>query len=160
MFNPDMASFAPSLISEVERATGHNGGLVKYPVRDNSQIDKSFAAIARKPRGGLVVIADAFTTAHADYIIAEAARFQVPTMYTGAQFAIRRGGLISYSFAFEAHMRQPVTYIDRILKGESPSTLPVQAPTKYELVINLKTANALGLAVPQSLLLRADEVIE
>jgi hypothetical protein len=69
-----------------------------------------------------VVIADAFTTAHADYIIAEAARFQVPTMYTGAKFAIRRGGLISYSFAFEA--------LDRILKGESPSTLPVQAPNK------------------------------
>jgi len=160
MFNPEMAPFAGPLIAEAERATGHDGSLVKYPVRDDSQIDKALAALGRKPRGGLVLIADAFTTAHMDYIIVEAARFQVPTMYTGAKFAIRRGGLISYAFAFEAHMRQPVTYINRILKGEKPANLPVQAPTKYELALNLKTAKALGLTIPPSLLQRADQVIE
>jgi putative tryptophan/tyrosine transport system substrate-binding protein len=115
--------------------------------------------LGHEPYGGLLVIPEPFTNAHRDQIIAQSARFRLPTL-NPVSGAADRGALISYTYAFDAMMRQPVTYIDRILKGESPSGLPVQAPTKFELAINLKTAKALGLDLAPGLLARADDVIE
>ena len=109
--------------------------------------------------GGLIMMTDAFITAHREYLIQLAADFSLPAMYPYAYYA-RGGGLMSYGADQLHQYRGAAVYIDRILKGESPGDLPVQAPTKYELVINTKTANALGLTVPQSILARADEVIE
>ena len=106
--------------------------------------------------GGLIVMPDSFTTAHSSEIISLASRYRVPAV----RFFAELGGLLSYGIDQLDNFRRAATYVDRILKGEKPADLPVQAPTKYELVINLKTAKALGLDVPHSLLARADEVIE
>jgi putative ABC transport system substrate-binding protein len=107
----------------------------------------------------LLIIPEPFTNAHRDQIIAQTARFKIPTI-NPVFGAANRGALISYTYAFDIMMRQPVTYINRILRGESPGNLPVQSPTKYVLSINIKVANALGLKVPSTLLSLADEVIE
>ena len=117
------------------------------------------AAFARSPNGGLVVTASALTVRHRDLIITLAARHRLPAVYYRRAYAID-GGLISYGSDIVEQARRAAGYVDRIFKGEKPADLPVQAPTKYELVINLKTAKALGLDVPPSLLARADEVIE
>ena len=114
---------------------------------------------ARAPNGGLIVAGSALTGVHRDLIIALAARHKLPAVYTGRLY-VTGGGLISYGADFIDQYRRAAAYVDRILKGEKPADLPVQAPTKYEMVINLKTAKALGLAVPPTLLARADEVIE
>jgi putative tryptophan/tyrosine transport system substrate-binding protein len=117
------------------------------------------AAHGREPGGGLVVLADTFTVAHRAPIILAAARNNVPAVYAFSYFA-RNGGLLSYGPDLVDIYRRAATYVDRILRGEKPGDLPVQFPVKYELAVNLKTAKALGLTVPQSILLRADEVIE
>jgi putative tryptophan/tyrosine transport system substrate-binding protein len=142
-------ALAPSLEAEV--------GPVN--VRDASEIEHTVAAFARSANGGLIVTTTASATVHRDLIIALAARHKLPAVY-GNRFAVARGGLISYGSDFTDEYRRAAFYVDRILKGEKPADLPVQAPTKYELVINLKTAKALGLEIPSSLLARADEVIE
>jgi putative ABC transport system substrate-binding protein len=159
VYNPETSPYAASFISEAKRAIGHGVNLVECPVRDDRDIEANAMAVGREAHGELWVITDPFTLAHDVSIIAAAARFRLPAIY-GNTVESERGGLISFSFAREAHMRQPVSYIDRILKGEKPADLPVQAPTKYELAINLKTAKDLGLTVPPTLLGRADEVIE
>jgi putative ABC transport system substrate-binding protein len=128
-------------------------------VRDGSEIERAIAAFARSSNGGLIVTTSASATVHGDLIITLAARYKLPAVY-GNPFAVTGGGLISYGPDFTDQFRRAAGYVDRILKGEKPADLPVQAPTKYELVINLKTAKALGLTVPDSLLARADEVIE
>ena len=115
--------------------------------------------LCARPNGGLIVTASALSTSHRDLIIALAARHKLPAVYY-ERFFVADGGLISYGAYFVDQYRQAAGYVDRILKGEKPADLPVQAPTKYELVINLKTAKALGLTVPPTLLARADEVIE
>ena len=128
-------------------------------VRDAGEIERAVAAFARGPNGGLIVTASALAVVHRDLIIALAARHRLPAVYP-FRFFVTSGGLISYGPDLVDQYRRAAGYVDRILKGEKPADLPVQAPTKYELVINLKTAKALGLDVPPTLLARADEVIE
>ena len=128
-------------------------------VRDAGEIERAVAAFARASNGGLIVTASALAVVHRDLIITLAARHKLPAVYSDRYF-VTAGGLISYGPDLIDQYRRAAGYVDRILKGEKPADLPVQAPTKYELVINLKTAKALGLDVPPSLLARADEVIE
>ena len=127
--------------------------------RDAGEIERAVAAFARAPNGGLIVTAGAAVTLHRELIITLAARHKLPAVYY-ERFFVVAGGLISYGPDYVDQYRRAAGYVDRILKGEKPADLPVQAPTKYELVINLKTARALGLEVPPTLLARADEVIE
>jgi putative ABC transport system substrate-binding protein len=128
-------------------------------VRDAGEIERAITAFARSPNGGLILTASALSLVHGDLIIALAARHKLPAVYFQRAF-VANGGLISYGADFNEQYRRAAGYVDRILKGEKPADLPVHAPTKYELVINLKTAKALGLTVPPSVLARADEVIE
>jgi putative ABC transport system substrate-binding protein len=128
-------------------------------VRDVGEIERVVTAFARAPNGGLIVTGSAQAAVHRDLIVTLAARYKLPAVYVG-RFFVAAGGLISYGWDIVEQHRHAAGYVDRILKGEKPADLPVQAPTKYELVINLKTAKALGLTVPPSLLARADEVIE
>ena len=128
-------------------------------VRDAGEIERAVTAFARAANGGLIVTASALATVHRDLIITLAARHRLPAVYP-LRFFVTSGGLISYGADTIDQYRRAAGYVDRILKGEKPADLPVQAPTKYELVINLKTAKALGLDVPPTLLARADEVIE
>jgi putative ABC transport system substrate-binding protein len=128
-------------------------------VRDNSEIERDLSAFARSPNGGLIVTASAAAAVHKDFIVASAARHKLPAIYYDRNFAAA-GGLVSYGPDLLDQYRHAAGYVDRILKGEKPADLPVQAPTKYKLVINLKTAKALGIEVPSTLLATADEVIE
>jgi putative ABC transport system substrate-binding protein len=128
-------------------------------VRDARVIERSLASFAQAPNGGLVATASALTVVHRDLIIRLAAQYKLPAVFHRRLF-VTSGGLMSYGPDIVDQFRRAASYVDRILKGEKPADLPVQAPTKYELVINLKTAKALGLEVPPSLLARADEVIE
>jgi len=128
-------------------------------LRDAAEIERDVVAFAQSANGGLILTASPLAAVHRDLIITLAARFKLPAVY-GERFFVTGGGLISYGPNFLDQFRQAAHYVDRILKGEKPGDLPVQAPTKYELTINLKTAKALGLAVPQSILARADQVIE
>jgi putative tryptophan/tyrosine transport system substrate-binding protein len=128
-------------------------------VRDAGEVERAVAAFARSANGGLVVTGSASATAHRNLIITLAARYKLPAVYAN-RYAVTNGGLISYGTDLVDQFRQAASYVDRILKGEKPADLPVQAPTKFELVINLKTAKMLGLTVPPMLLARADEVIE
>jgi putative ABC transport system substrate-binding protein len=129
------------------------------PVHNTSEIESVIAAQARAPNGGLVVMNDSYVVAHRTEITSLAARYRLPAIYPFRSF-IEHGGLMSYGNDLVDSFRHAATYTDRILKGAKPSELPVQAPVKFELVINLKTAKALGLTVPPSLLATADEVIE
>jgi putative ABC transport system substrate-binding protein len=142
-------SVAPSLGVEVRAVN----------VRDAGEIERAVSAFARSANGGLIVTASALSLVHRDLIITLAARYKLPAVYNLRLFTAS-GGLISYGADFIDQYRRAATYVDRILKGEKPADLPVQAPTKYELAINLKTAKALGLTVPPTLLTQADEVIE
>ncbi len=142
-------SAAPSLRMEVTPVN----------VRDAREIERSVATFAQASNGGLVATASALTVVHRDLIIRLAARHKLPSVFHRRLF-VASGGLMSYGSDVIDQFRQAAGYVDRILKGEKPADLPVQAPTKYELVINLKTAKALGLTVPPMLLARADEVIE
>ena len=128
-------------------------------VRDADEIERVLAAFARAPGGGLIVTGSAGAYKYSDLIITLAARHKLPAVYYEHSF-VAAGGLMSYGVDFADQFRRAAGYVDRILKGEKPADLPVQAPNKYELAINLKTARALGLTVPPSLLARADEVIE
>jgi ABC-type uncharacterized transport system substrate-binding protein len=128
-------------------------------VRESSEIERAVTAFARSPGGGLIVTASPAATRDRNLIIKLATRHKLPAVYYERLF-VAGGGLISYGPDFVEQYRRAAGYVDRILKGEKPADLPVQAPTKYELVINLKTAKALGLTVPPSLLATASEVIE
>jgi putative tryptophan/tyrosine transport system substrate-binding protein len=123
------------------------------------EIEPAIEAFAREPNGGLIVLPSPVTQVHRELIIALAARHRLPAAYT-FRFYVASGGLVSYGIDLDDQARQAAGYVDRILKGEKPADLPIQQPTKFELVINLKTAKALGLDIPTSLLARADEVIE
>jgi putative ABC transport system substrate-binding protein len=128
-------------------------------MRDAGQIEQDITRFASSPNGGLILTGSAPAVVHQNLIVALAAQHKLPAVYYRRYF-VTSGGLISYGWDVDDQYRGAARYVDRILKGEKPADLPVQAPTKYELVINLKTAKALGLSVPQSLLSRADEVIE
>ena len=142
-------SVAPSLGVEVSPVN----------VRDRAEIEQAVAAFARSPNGGLIMTSSPLANVQRELIIALAARHKLPAVFA-ARGHVASGGLISYGPNATDQYRRAASYVDRILKGEKPADLPVQAPTKYELVINLKTAKALGLTVPASVLARADEVIE
>ena len=142
-------SIAPSLGVEVSPVN----------VRDAGEIERAITAFAHSPNGGLIVTGSALVGIHRHLIIALAARHKLPAVYVERTY-VAAGGLVSYGSDFLDQYRRAASYVDRILKGEKPADLPVQAPTKYELVINLKTARALGIDVPPTLLARADEVIE
>ena len=157
MFNPDTGpSFMPSFETAAQSLKVVP---ITAPVHGDAEIDTAIIALGREPGGGLVVMPDALTSVHRVPIILAAARNNVPTVYTQTDFA-RDGGLLSYGPDRVDNWRRAATYVDRILRGEKPGDLPVQFPTKFEMAVNLKTAKALGLTVPQSILLRADEVIE
>jgi putative tryptophan/tyrosine transport system substrate-binding protein len=128
-------------------------------VRNTDEIRSALAALAKSPNSGLIVLPDTFTTDHHELIVGLAARHRLPAVYQFSQ-AAKAGGLASYGTDQIDVIRRSALYIDRILRGEKPADLPVQTPTKFELVVNLKTAQALGFTVPPALLAQADEVIE
>jgi putative ABC transport system substrate-binding protein len=142
-------SVAPSLGVEVSPIN----------ISDARGIERDISDFAREANGGLVVSASALAITHRELIVTLAARYKLPAVYSSRDYAVS-GGLISYGTDFVDQFRRAASYVDRILKGEKPADMPVQAPTKYELVINLKTAKVLGLKIPQTLLASADEVIE
>jgi putative ABC transport system substrate-binding protein len=129
-------------------------------VRDDDEIERDITAFARSPNGGVIVTASPEASRHRDLIVTLAAKHRLPAVYASRYFVTDVGGLISYGPDIVDQYRRAAGYVDRILKGEKPADMPVQAPTKYELVINLKTAKTLGLTVPPMLLARADDVIE
>jgi putative tryptophan/tyrosine transport system substrate-binding protein len=159
MYNPDTAPYAPALIASAKATAAKGAAVFECSTRNDLEIEAAASSLGNEPHGGLLIIPEPFTNAHRDQIIAQSARFGLPTL-NPVFGAANRGALISYTYAFDVMMRQPVTYIDRILRGESAGNLPVQAPTKYVLSINVKVAKTLGLSVPSTLLALADEVIE
>jgi putative ABC transport system substrate-binding protein len=160
LFNPASATYAEYWLNPFKAAAPSFAvEAIAAPVRDQSELETVIAAQARKPNGGLIAMPDSFTDAHRVEITSLAARYRLPAVYPFRFFA-EVGGLLSYGVDRTDNFRRAATYVDRILKGEKPSELPVQAPVKFDLVINLKTARSLGLEVPPMLLARADEVIE
>jgi putative ABC transport system substrate-binding protein len=157
--DPDI-SVLSGLLGAIQ-AVAPSFGMEVHPlgVRDAPEIERAVTAFARGPNGGLIVLGGPLAQLHRELIITLAARHRLPAVYFDRYF-VDTGGLISYGADQLDQFRRAAAYVDRILKGEKPADLPVQAPTKYELVINLKTAKALGLDVPPSLLARADELIE
>jgi len=145
----------------VIQAAAPSLGVEVTPVnlRDAPEVERALADFARTSNGGLIVTGSALSNVHHKLIITLAARHKLPAIYLERSFAAD-GGLISYGSDYIDHYRRAAGYVDRILRGEKPADLPVQAPTKYQLVINLKTAKTLGLEVPPTLIARADEVIE
>ena len=158
LFNPDTAPYAPGLISAAKEAD-RSVQIVECRTHNDTETEAVLSAFAREPRRALLVIPEPFTNGHRDHIIASCARLSLPAI-NSVLGARDNGALISYTFVWDELIRAPVGYIDRILKGVLPRDLPIQAPRRYELVINLKTAKALNLEVPPGLLVRADEVIE
>jgi putative ABC transport system substrate-binding protein len=164
MFNPDRVSILPSAASPfmpsfVTAARSLKVEPIIAPVHSDVEIETAITALGREPGGGLFVMPDGFMWAHRASIILAAARNNVPAVYYMSPFA-RDGGLLSYGVDLVDNFRRAATYVDRILRGEKPGNLPVQFPTKFEMVVNRKTATALGLEIPPSIMLRADEVIE
>jgi putative ABC transport system substrate-binding protein len=160
LFNPTSATHAEYWLNPFKAAAASFGMEANsVPVHDESELDSVFAAQAREPNSGLIAMPDSFTLASRVEIVSLAARYRLPVVYPNRVFA-EVGGLLAYGGDLADNFRRAATYVDRILKGEKPSELPVQAPVKFELVINLKTAKALGFAVPETLLVAADRVIE
>jgi putative ABC transport system substrate-binding protein len=159
MYNPDFPQASAYMPSLETAARSLKVAPIIAPVHSDGEIETAIIALGREPGGGLVVMPDVFMTAHRGPIIAAAARNNVPAVYSGSYFA-REGGLLSYGPDPVDTFGRAASYVDRILRGAKPGDLPVQLPTKFEMIVNLKTAKALGLDVPQSILLRADEVIE
>jgi putative ABC transport system substrate-binding protein len=160
LFNPATATYAAYWLNPFKAAAASSAvEATAAPVRDASELEAVIAAQAREPNGGLIVMPDTFPLDHRAAITSLTARYRLPTVYPYRVFA-ELGGLMAYGNDRLDNYRRAATYVDRILKGEKPGELPVQLPVKFELVINLKTARALGLTVPPTLLARADEVIE
>jgi putative ABC transport system substrate-binding protein len=159
MFNPDTAPTSAYMPSFQTAAKSLNVAPITALVRGDAEIEAVITALGRQPGGGVVVMPEGFMFGHRETIISTAARNNLPAVYYRSEFA-RDGGLLSYGVDFVDTSRRAAAYVDRILRGEKPGDLPVQFPTKFEMVVNLKTAKALGLAVPPSIMLRATEVIE
>jgi putative tryptophan/tyrosine transport system substrate-binding protein len=160
MFNPQTAPFAQYYLRPIENMARKFGVTTfRLPVRDDNDIENAREELARDRDSGLIAMNDSFVLVHRRLIIELAARHQIPTIYTD-KINSMDGGLISYGVTLPDLFSRAAVYVDRILRGANPAELPVQGPTKFELVINLKTAKALGLTVPATLLARADEVIE
>jgi putative tryptophan/tyrosine transport system substrate-binding protein len=160
LFNPASAPYTEYWLKPFKAAAARFAvEAISASVRDGSELDSVIAAQAREPNSGLIAMPDSFTASYRREIISLADRYRLPAVYPFRFFA-EMGGLLSYGADLVDNYRRVATYVDRVLKGENPSELPVQAPVKFELVINLKTARALGLTVPDKLLALADEVIE
>jgi putative tryptophan/tyrosine transport system substrate-binding protein len=160
LFNPETAPPSRFFMPSVQAAASSLGLEANIAaVHTKEEIEGVVAAQARKPGGGIIVTPDPFNVANRDLIVAQAARYRLPAIYFNRSFA-DSGGLIAYGDVFAEQFRQAAAYVDRVLRGEKPADLPVQAPTKFELIVNLKAAKALGLTVSPTLLARADEVIE
>jgi putative ABC transport system substrate-binding protein len=159
MFNPDINRVSTYMSSFEMAARSLNVEPTTAPVHSDAEIETVIIALGREPGGGFVSMSGGFMNTHRAQIISAADRNNVPAVYQLSAYA-RDGGLLSYGPDPVDNYRRAATYVDRILRGEKPGDLPVQFPTKFEMVVNLKTAKALGLNVPQSILLRADEVIE
>ena len=157
MFNPDTAPVSAYMPSFETAARSLKVVPITASVHSDVEIEAAIIALGREPGGGLVVMS--FTAVHRAQIISAAARNNVPAVYAFSYY-VRDGGLLSYGPDLVDPVRRAATYVDRILRGEKPGDLPVQLPTKFEMVVNRKTATALGLAIPPSIMLRADEVIE
>jgi len=155
VFNPDTAPYAPKFLQFVAR--GSEAAL--SPVRSVAEIEHAAETAATKSNSGLIILPDLFTSGHRELIVAQAQRYRLPAIYPFRFFA-ESGGLLSYGVDTLDLFRRSASFVDRLLKGEKPGDLPVEAPTKFEMVINLKTAKALGLDIPLQLQQRADEVIE
>jgi putative ABC transport system substrate-binding protein len=155
VFNPESAPYAVKFLQAAKQGID----AILAPVRDDKQIERTFGGIKDQSTTGVVVMPDLFTSGHRAAIVAQAAANKVPTIYPFA-FFVTNGGLLSYSVDTSDLFRRSAFYVDRILRGERPRDLPVEAPTKFELTINLKTAKALGLTVPPTLLTQADKLIE
>jgi len=159
IINPKTSSFALFAHEAETMARSLGIGLALSTIENAGDIGRVVESFASLPNGGLVLPPDATTTANRDLVVALAARYRLPAVYAWREF-VTAGGLMSYGTDFVELFRQTASYVDRILRGSHPAELPVQAPTKYETVLNLKTAKALGLTVPPGLLVAADEVIE
>jgi putative ABC transport system substrate-binding protein len=159
MFNPDFPPASIFMPSFETAARSLKVEPITAPVHSDAEIETAIIALGREPGGGLVVLADNSMVVHRAPIILTAAQNHVPAVYANPQF-VRDGGLVSYGPDRVDLWRRAATYVDRILRGEKPGNLPVQFPTKFEMIVNRKTATALGLEVPPSIMLRADEVIE
>jgi putative tryptophan/tyrosine transport system substrate-binding protein len=159
MFNPDTAPVSAFIPSFETAARSVKVVPITAPVHSDEEIETAVTSLGGEPGGGLVVMSDIFMTTHRASILLVAARNNIPAVYGLAAF-VRDGGLLSYGADPVDTFRRTATYVDRILRGVMPGDLPVQFPVKHEMVVNLKTAKALGLTVPQSILLSADEVIE
>jgi putative ABC transport system substrate-binding protein len=161
LFNPTTAAtFAEYFLNPLKAASASFGvEVVAAPVHDTTELESVIARQAREPNGGLIVLPEAFLIGHRAEVTSLAARYSLPAVYPYRQFP-EIGGLLSYGIDRLDNWRGAASYVDRILKGEKPGDLPVQTPTKYELVINVKTAKALGLTISRELQTRADEVIE
>jgi putative ABC transport system substrate-binding protein len=159
MFNPDTAPASAYMPSLETAARSLKVVPSIAPVHSDMEIETAIIALGREPGGGLVVMPDIFTLVHRAPIISAAARNNVPAVYPNSPYA-GDGGLLSYGVDQVDNFRRAASYVDRILRGEKPGDLPVQFPTKFEMVVKRKTAKALGLAIPPSIMLRATEVIE
>jgi putative ABC transport system substrate-binding protein len=160
LFNPDTVAPPKFFLPSIQAAASSLSiQTIASPVHTKDEVEAVMAAQASKPGGGVIVTPDPFSAANREHIIALAARYRVPAIYFNRSFA-DSGGLIIYGDVFAEQFRGAAGYVDRILKDAKPADLPVQAPTKFEMIINLKTAKALGLDVPKTLIGRADEVIE
>ena len=154
MFNPDFPGPPVYMPSLETAARSLKVALIMAPVHSDVEIETTIIALGREPGGGLIVMSDVFALGHRASIISVVARNNVPAIYWQSEF-VREGGLLYYGTDRVDPFRRAVTYVDRILRGEKPGDLPVQFPTKFEMAVNLKTAKAIGLTVPQSILLRA-----
>ena len=160
LYNPATAPFAPLMLRAIENAAPSFAVAVRAtPVHDDAEIDATLGDLAGEQRGSLLVLPDSFTFVHRDAIVALAARYRPPAVYWNRPF-VDGGGLMAYGVDGNDLYRRAADYVDRILKGDKPADLPVQNPTKFELVVNLQTAQALGITVAPTLLASADEVIE
>jgi putative ABC transport system substrate-binding protein len=160
LFNPATAPFAKYYLNHFKAAASSSGVEgIAAPVRDTPELESVVAAQAREPNSGLIVMPEAFMNVHRAEVTSLAAHYHLPAVYPRRFFA-ELGGLLSYGNDQSDNFRRTATYVDEILKGAKPSELPIQVPVKFELVINLKTARALGIEIPPTLLARADEVIE
>jgi len=160
IFNPDSAPFARMFLPTMQAVRATSAfELIVSPVRDEIELDRAIAAAARQQSGGLIALPDSFTSSRREMIVASTAKQHLPAIYSVSEFA-RSGGLIAYGIERADLFRRSASYVDRILKGEKTADLAVQQPSKFELVINLKTARTLGLTVAPTLLATADEVIE
>ncbi len=159
LWNPDGGGIGASVKETQIAAAALGVRLRSFEVRDQNQLDGAFAAMTGRRLAGLIVVTDPLTLRHRTRIVELAAKSRLPAMYGFGEF-VRAGGLIAYGPSVPDMFRRAATYVDKILKGAKPADLPVEQPTRFELVVNLKTAKALGLTIPQSIFIRADQVIQ